>query len=163
MLFLLTLPFRVVGVALVVVAGVTKLARGALGVVGYRRLTLVVIGVAIGLLVAPVPGEALRRRLRETLDQRAGVAPTGVEDRVREALSSAPSTWHLDQPAVALVDGRIVLTGPVPHETGRNELVRVAAAVRGVAGVDDHLTVGDAVATELGAIVPTDLGSPAHP
>lgn len=146
MLFLLTLPFRLVGLALLVVGAVTKLARGTLRVVGYRRIALVGTGAIAALLLAPVPGEHLRRRLREVIDQRrGGVPPAGLEERVREALSSSPSTWHLPQPAVASVDGRIVLTGPVPHETGRAELVRVAAAVRGVAGVDDRLTVaGDA-------------------
>jgi hypothetical protein len=34
---------------------------------GYRRLTYVAIGVAIGLLVAPIPGRELRRRLQERL------------------------------------------------------------------------------------------------
>jgi hypothetical protein len=32
---------------------------------GYRRLTYLAVGVAIGLLLAPVPGQELRRRLRE--------------------------------------------------------------------------------------------------
>lgn len=147
MLSLLTLPFRLVGLALVVVAGVTKLARGTLRLVGYRRITLLATGVLAGLLLAPVPGEQLRRRLREVLDERRGAGPPGdLVERVREALSSSPSTWHLPQPAVVLADGRIVLTGPVPHDTGRDELVRVAAAVRGVAAVDDRLTLGDAVA-----------------
>jgi hypothetical protein len=35
--------------------------------VGYRRLTVVLIGVAIGLLLAPVPGRDLRALLRERL------------------------------------------------------------------------------------------------
>lgn len=34
---------------------------------GFRRLTYLGIGVAIGLLVAPVPGRELRRRLQERL------------------------------------------------------------------------------------------------
>lgn len=34
---------------------------------GYRRLSYLAVGVAIGLLVAPVPGRELRRRLRERL------------------------------------------------------------------------------------------------
>jgi osmotically-inducible protein OsmY len=144
-LTLLTLPFRLLGLALLVVAGVTKLARGTLRAVGYRRIALLVTGALAGLLLAPVPGEQLRSRLREVLDERRGAAPPAdVAERVREALSAAPSTWHLPQPALSLVDGRIVLTGTVPHETGRDELVRVATAVRGVAGVDDRLTIGAA-------------------
>jgi hypothetical protein len=35
--------------------------------VGYRRLTVFLLGVAVGLLVAPVPGAQLRARLRERL------------------------------------------------------------------------------------------------
>jgi hypothetical protein len=34
---------------------------------GYRRLGYLTAGVAIGLLVAPIPGRELRRRLRERL------------------------------------------------------------------------------------------------
>jgi hypothetical protein len=34
---------------------------------GYRRLSYLAVGVAVGLLVAPVPGRELRRRLRERL------------------------------------------------------------------------------------------------
>jgi hypothetical protein len=32
---------------------------------GYRRLSYLAVGIVIGLLVAPVPGRELRRRLRE--------------------------------------------------------------------------------------------------
>ncbi len=34
---------------------------------GLRRLSYLGVGVAIGLLVAPVPGQELRRRIREKL------------------------------------------------------------------------------------------------
>jgi hypothetical protein len=32
---------------------------------GYRRLTYIALGVGIGLLVAPIPGRELRRRIEE--------------------------------------------------------------------------------------------------
>lgn len=35
--------------------------------VGYRRLTVFLLGVAVGLVLAPVPGRELRRRLQERL------------------------------------------------------------------------------------------------
>ena len=35
--------------------------------VGYRRLTVFLLGVAVGLLLAPVPGAQLRAMLRERL------------------------------------------------------------------------------------------------
>jgi osmotically-inducible protein OsmY len=110
-------------------------------VVGGRRLALVAAGVAVGLLVAPVPGRVLRSRVRAGLAARRP-APEVLADRVRAALGSAQRTWHLPQPAVAVTDGRrVVLTGEVPHDTGRRDLVAVAAAVPGVAGVDDRLDV----------------------
>jgi hypothetical protein len=59
--FLLTLPFRLVGLG-------TKVSFGTIKVLGVRRLLLVGIGVAIGLLVAPGPGAELRRKLREALE-----------------------------------------------------------------------------------------------
>jgi hypothetical protein len=36
---------------------------------GYRRLSVLVIGIAIGLLLAPVPGRELRAKVRELLDR----------------------------------------------------------------------------------------------
>jgi len=35
--------------------------------VGYRRVTVFLLGVAVGLLLAPVPGQQLRAMLRERL------------------------------------------------------------------------------------------------
>jgi hypothetical protein len=55
--------------------------------------------------------------------------------------SVTPRTWHLPQPDVAVVDGRVQLRGRVPHDTAREELVRVAGAIPGVNGVDDLLEV----------------------
>jgi osmotically-inducible protein OsmY len=46
---------------------------------------------------------------------------------------------------VAVTAGRVSLSGPVPHDTARDELVRVAAAIPGVAGVDDQLEIDASV------------------
>jgi hypothetical protein len=35
--------------------------------VGYRRLTVLLVGVGVGLLLAPVPGRELRAKLKERL------------------------------------------------------------------------------------------------
>ena len=117
---------------------------------GYRRQFLVGIGVGIGLLVAPGPGRELRARLREMFE---GGGITGGPDpdlgeRVRFELSHHPRTWHLPQPQVAIADRRVRLTGDVPDEDARHEMVRAVAALPGVAGVEDELQVsGTAVST----------------
>jgi hypothetical protein len=41
---------------------------------GYRRIVMLALGVAVGLLVAPVPGRELRERI---LDRLAGSRPMG--------------------------------------------------------------------------------------
>jgi len=42
---------------------------------GYRRLTVLGIGIGVGLLVAPVTGRELRDRIRDAWDQWTGVTP----------------------------------------------------------------------------------------
>lgn len=108
---------------------------------GYRRLFVFAAGVAVGLLLAPVPGERLRAKLREAFEARRPAGDIDLADRVRFELSHAPRTWHLPQPDVEVAGGRVVLRGEVPHETGRGDLERAAAAVAGVAAVDNQLTV----------------------
>jgi osmotically-inducible protein OsmY len=71
------------------------------------------------------------------------LSDTDLAEKVGFELSHAPRTWHLPQPEVAVVSGRVELLGSVPHETGRDELARVAAAVPGVAAVDNRLEVDD--------------------
>ena len=86
--------------------------------------------------------QELRDQLRRAWEQRRGADPDDViADRVRHELSHSPRTWHLPQPAVEVVGGRAVLTGSAPHETGKQEIERVAAAVDGVADVDNRLVV----------------------
>lgn len=107
---------------------------------GYRRLFLVGLGVGAGLLLAPMTGREARAKLQQLLDARKG-RPGDLADRVRFELSHAPRTWHLPQPAVEVQGGTAILRGVVPHETGREDLVRTAAAVAGVVEVDDHIAV----------------------
>ena len=57
-------------------------------------------------------------------------------------LSHSPRTWHLPQPSVEVSGGVAILTGGAPHETGKAEIERAAAAVPGVAEVESHLVVG---------------------
>ena len=112
--------------------------------VGLKRLIVLGIGIGIGLLIAPTSGAELRVRLRRQLEERRDT--TGdLEDaqRVREELAQSPRTWHLPQPEVEVADGTAILTGQVPHLSGRAELERVAAAVAGVVTVDSRLVVDE--------------------
>jgi hypothetical protein len=110
--------------------------------VGFSRLLALAVGVGIGLLVAPTSGAELRGRLQRALAARQ--APAGddaVAERVRYELSHSPRTWHLPQPAVEVTGGVAVLTGETPHETGKADIERTAAAVPGVTALDSRLVV----------------------
>ena len=110
--------------------------------IGLGRLVVLGVGIGIGLLVAPTSGAELRERLRRKLEERAESADDlAVAQRVREELAQSPRTWHLPQPEVEVADGMAILTGQVPHLSGRADLERVAAAVAGVVSVDSRLTV----------------------
>jgi BON domain len=111
--------------------------------VGISRLLAIALGVGIGLLIAPTSGEELRERLRRQWEARnAPASDDAVAERVRYELSHSPRTWHLPQPAVDVVGGTAILTGGAPHETGKADIERAAAAVPGVADVDNRLVVG---------------------
>jgi hypothetical protein len=136
MITILLSPFRMT-------AGATKVGYRAGRAVGYRRLFLIGLGVGVGLLVAPVTGREARARLREFIEARRPprVSDPELGERVRVELRHATRTWHLPQPEVAVEGGRVVLRGSVPHETARHDLEAAAAAVPGVAAVDNHLVV----------------------
>lgn len=108
---------------------------------GYRRLVVFAAGVGVGLLIAPMTGREARARLQALIDERRGIATGDLAERVRFELSHAPRTWHLPQPTVEVEGGTAILRGVVPHETGRLDLERTAAAVAGVIEVDNHVAV----------------------
>ena len=111
-----------------------------LGLPGHAWLCS--LGLALGLLFAPVPGRELRAQLRALLGRAAPGRDAELAERVGFELEHAPRTWHL--PAAAGGGGR----GPggpqrrrSPTTAARDELARVAAAVPGVAGVDNLVEV----------------------
>jgi hypothetical protein len=108
--------------------------------VGYRRILLFGLGVGVGLLVAPMTGREARAKLQSLIEARRG-GGGDLAERVRFELSHAPRTWHLPQPTVEVQGGTAILRGSVPHETGRLDLERTAAAVAGVVSVDNHIAV----------------------
>lgn len=146
MIFLLTLPFRLLGLGFRTGAGSVKLTHRTLRLMGYRRLVVFGMGIGVGLLVAPGPGAELRAKLRAAVDdlqgRTGGPGTADVVTRVRDELASSPRTWHLPQPSVTL-DGvdRVVLTGDVPDATAKADLERVAAGVKGVVSVENRLAV----------------------
>lgn len=137
-MFLLRLPFlpiRAAGVG-------AKVGYRTGRLVGFRRLTVFAVGVGVGLLVAPVAGRELRSRVRGFAEKQMGRLPDGeLATRVRLELGQSPRTWHLPQPAVSVGGGRVTLTGEVPHQSGRHDLERTAAAVKGVTGVENLIAV----------------------
>lgn len=118
-----------------------RASAGTARAVGFKGFLLLVVGIALGLLFAPSSGRELREKIRARI-QGETLSDTELADKVGFELSHAPRTWHLPQPEVAVVAGRVELRGEVPHETGRDELERVAASVPGVQGVDNRLEVG---------------------
>jgi hypothetical protein len=109
--------------------------------VGYRRIFLFAAGVGVGLLLAPMTGREARSKLQALIDARRGGGGGDLAERVRFELSHAPRTWHLPQPTVEVQGGTAILRGVVPHETGRLDLERTAAAVAGVVEVDNHVAI----------------------
>jgi hypothetical protein len=141
MIFLFTLPFRLLGLGFKIGTGSAKLTHRTVRFVGYRRIFVLGIGVGIGLLLAPVPGAELRRKLRELIEGMQGAAPVDLADKVRDELASSPRTWHLPQPSVAIETGRVTLSGEVPHATAAADLERTVRAVQGVVDVDNRLKI----------------------
>jgi hypothetical protein len=137
MIGLLLLPFRL-GFGIGRVSA--KVGWRTTKLLGFRRVALIGTGIAVGLLVAPVPGRELRGHLRRWLEA-ARVSDPELGERVRFELAHHPRTWHLPQPEVSVAARRVTLQGPVPDESSRQELVRATAALPGVAAVDDLLQV----------------------
>jgi hypothetical protein len=107
---------------------------------GYRRLFVFGAGIVVGLMIAPMAGRELRAKLQAMADERRGLGGD-LAEKVRYELSHSPRTWHLPQPEVEVVGGTAILRGEVPHEVGRTDLERTAAAVAGVVDVDNRVDV----------------------
>jgi len=126
-------------------------ARRTSRLLGFRGTLALVIGFALGLLLAPVPGRQLRARLKLVLDRTGGVSDAELAERVSFELEHASRTWHLPQPRVSVASGRVVLSGDIDHEAARDELARVAAAVPGVTAVDNLVVVSQGTDPAAGA------------
>jgi hypothetical protein len=109
---------------------------------GFRALIALIAGLAVGLLFAPGPGRELRSRLQALAASRRMTSDADLSDRVAFELEHAPRTWHLPQPEVTVVGGRVVLRGSVALDSAREELGRVAAAVPGVSALENLVVVG---------------------
>lgn len=153
-MFLFRLLFLPVRIALALVGGIFRIgfrlggipARAggrAVRIVGFRGWLFLVVGVAVGLLLAPVTGSELRLKLQALL---SGGTDTGTDlaEKVAFELAHAPRTWHLTQPEITVRAGEVVLEGVVSDDDARDELGRVAAAIPGVATVDNRLEVAGA-------------------
>jgi osmotically-inducible protein OsmY len=116
-----------------------KVTTRSLRWVGLRRLVLIGLGATLALVVTPVNGSELRRRLSRLVARR--VPDADLAARVRHELSHSPRTWHLPQPSISVLQGRVVLAGQAPHATGRADLERVVASVPGVVSVDNEIIV----------------------
>jgi BON domain len=115
-------------------------------VAGFSGIVCFFLGLAVGLLFAPAKGRDLRAKLQRALGRGAALSDDELAEKVGFELGHAPRTWHLPQPDVSVTEGRVQLRGNVPHDTAREELVRVAATIQGVSGVDDLLEVEVAAA-----------------
>jgi hypothetical protein len=123
-----------------------KVGFRATRLAGFSGIVCFFLGLAVGLLFAPAKGRDLRAKLQRALGQGAGLTDEELAEKVGFELGHAPRTWHLPQPDVSVIEGRVQLRGRVPHDEAREELVRVAHAIQGVAGVDDLLEVESAPA-----------------
>lgn len=147
---LLLLPFRLL-------FGTTKVATKtgyqAGRLVGYRRVFVFGVGVAVGMLLAPEPGRELRRRILQATGTGSLPPPDDLTDdlaeQVRTHLRQAPRTWHLPQPVVTEVSpGRVRLDGTVADDTARRDLESTVSQVDGVDTVDNQLRLSGASAGE---------------
>lgn len=148
---LLLFPFRLLfGTTKVA----TKTSYRAGRLVGYRRIFVFGAGVAVGMLVAPVAGRDLRRRLLEgtgiaTGDAVVPLPPDGLADEVRSHLRQAPRTWHLPQPVVTEVSaGKVRIDGVVADDTARRDLEVTVSQVDGVVHVDNQIRLSGSITAE---------------
>lgn len=128
-----------VGTRATKVAAKTGYRTGRL--LGYRRLFVFGVGVFVGLMIAQGPGRELRAKLQALLGGGSPPSDPELGELVRFELSHSPRTWHLPQPEIDVQNGRVVLSGAVPHATARADLERTVTSVPGVTAVENLLTV----------------------
>ena len=110
--------------------------------VGLSRLLAVGVGVAIGMLVAPTSGADLRDRLRRRW--RRATPPPATKAVAEQGRRAVLAPHMAPTPARGRRRGRHGHPHRrSPHETGKADIERAAAAVPGVSEVDSHrLVVG---------------------
>ena len=119
-----------------------RVSGRAMRIVGFRGWLFLVVGIAVGLLLAPFTGRELRLKLQAMISGGTDSGTT-LGDKVAFELAHAPRTWHLTQPNITVRAGEVVLEGVVSDDDARDELGRVAAAIPGVDRVDNRLEVAD--------------------
>jgi hypothetical protein len=122
-----------------VVAAPIRVTGKTLRLVGLRRLFLLGLGATAALVLTPFTGSEMRRKLGRLVARR--VPDADLAARVRHELSHSPRTWHLPQPTISVLQGRVVLAGEAPHATGRADLERVVASVAGVVAVENEIVI----------------------
>ena len=130
---LTTLPIRVV-------LGTLRLTYRTLRFIGFGRIAAFGAGVGVGVAIAPSPADELRAGAAAAQEARAARGGD-LAASVRHELATSPRTWHLPQPGVTIDGDRVMLTGSVPHDDARLDLIRTAGAIAGVRAVDDRLTI----------------------
>lgn len=126
-----------------------RVSRRFARLTGLKGTAMFVVGLALGLLLAPVPGRKLRAKLKALARRASGPTDQDLAETVTFELGHAPRTWHLDQPAVAVRGGQVTLSGAVPDAGARTELVSVAWSIPGVVEVVDQLQIdGDGSSPE---------------
>src|SRR2546423_1363588 len=99
-----------VGTKATKVAAKTGYRTGRL--LGYRRLFVFGLGIAVGLMIAPGPGRELRAKLQTLLAGEKSPSDPELGDLVRFELSHSPRTWHLPQPEIEVLAGRDAALAP---------------------------------------------------
>ncbi len=110
--------------------------------VGLRRLVLVGAGATTAVMLTPVTGSEMRRRVGRLFARQ--VPDADLAARVRHELSHSPRTWHLPQPSISVLQGRVVLAGEAPARDGPGgpRTGRCLGPRRRVGGERDHRRLG---------------------
>ena len=139
------LVWKALSAPLRLVIGSLRFTLTVIRVIGPSRVFFLVAGAGVALLFAPKSGQEMRKKFHELWRQtKQDLATTSVlARRVQAELAANAATRHLTTPEVAAEGVRVVLRGPVPSLADRDACAKVAAAVPGVAAVDNHLRVGD--------------------